>query len=269
MFTSRFVRSCCLLAIAAGAISVQTLPGSAQSLERATQMAKDATPQFEIAVIRPTDPSDDNQGFHMNGHQLFIENESLSSLISFAYSLHPSQIGDAPAWVAHDRFDITGVPDIAGSPDLKQYQMMVQKLLKDRFHFRFRREERRLPVYSITVARSGAKIVKSAGDPNGVPDQTGYGKGNTQVMKFTNNSMSDLALGMQSFLDKPVIDNTGLKGRYDFTLTWTPELTAESDSASAPGVFTAFQDQLGLKLQPTKEPIEALVVEHLERPSEN
>ena len=147
--------------------------------------------------------------------------------------------------------------------------MMVQRLLTDRFHLQFRRDQRELAVYAITVAKSGVKMARSAGDPNGIPDQTGYGKGNAQVMKFTNNSMSDLALGMQGYMDKPVLDNTGLKGRYDFTLTWTPEMTAVSDPSAAPGVFTAFQEQLGLKLQLTKEPTGVLVVERLERPSEN
>ena len=257
------------LAGAAWMLSLSAIQGLAQEPAPVAQMAKQATPQFEVATIKPTDPNNNNQGFHTSGHQVFIENESLSNVISFAYAVHQSQIVDAPAWVAHDRFDIKGFPDVAGYPDLKQYQMMVQKLLTERFHFQFRRDQRELAVYAITVAKSGVKIAKSAGDPNGLPDQTGYGRGTAQVMKFTNNNMSDLALGMQGYMDKPVLDNTGLKGRYDFTLTWTPEMTAVSDTSTAPGVFTAFQEQLGLRLQLTKEATGVLVVERLERPSEN
>jgi len=262
----RSMRRHCVLLVGAGALVL--MPVKARPQEPA-QMAKEAKPQFEVAVIKPTDPADDNQGFHTAGRQIYIENQPLMNMISFAYGVHQSQIVDAPAWVAHDRYDIKGVPDVPGYPNLKQYQLMVQKLLAERFHFQSKREQRELSVYAITVAKSGAKIAKSSGDPNGIPDQTGYGRGNQQVMKFTNNSMSDLALGMQGFMDKPVVDNTGLTGRYDFTLTWTPEVTAANEPNAAPGVFTAFQEQLGLKLQLTKEPAGVLVVERIERPSEN
>ena len=232
-------------------------------------MAKDATPQFEVATIKPTDPADGSQGFHTSGHRIFIENQSLSNLIKFAYAVHRAQIVDAPAWIDHERFDIKGVPDLPGSPDIKQVQQMLQKLLTERFQLKFHRDRRDLSIYAITVAKSGTKIKKSLGDPNGLPDQTGYGHGSQQTMKFTNNSMSDLCMGMQGYMDKPVVDNTGLPGRFDFTLTWTPEETATVDANAAPGVFTAFQEQLGLKLQPTKGPADVLVIEHAERPSEN
>ena len=265
----QFLRRCPSFIFVAGFMSLPAVHGRAQTPAPVAQMAKDATPQFEVAVIKPADPNNESYGFHTSGRQVFIENQSLSKLISFAYAVHQSQIVDAPSWVAHDRFDIRGVPDVPGYPDLKQYQMMVQKLLTDRFHLQFRRDQRELTVYAITVLKSGSKITKSAGDPDGLPDQTGYGKGGAQIMKFTNNTMSDLALCMQEYLDKPVLDNTGLKGRYDFTLTWTPDMTAVSDTSTAPGVFTAFQEQLGLKLQLTKEPTGVLVVERIERPSDN
>jgi len=232
-------------------------------------MAKDATPQFEVAVVKPADPGDQNQGFHLDGHRIFIENESMSNLISFAFAVHRSQIVDAPAWFEHERFDIKGVPDGPGEPDLKQMQQMLQKLLLDRFKLKLHHDRRQLSTYAITIAKTGPKIAKSAGDPKGLPDQTGYSKGAEQFMKFTNNAMTDLALCMQGFLDRPVIDNSGLLGRFDFTLTWTPEIAAANDTNAAPGVFTAFQEQLGLRLQPTKGSVDVLVVEHVERPTDN
>ena len=87
--------------------------------------------------------------------------------------------------------------------------------------------------------------------------------------KFTNNSMADFALGMQSFLDRLVVDETGLTGKYDFVLKWTPDETNGNDPHEAPGIFTAVQEQLGLKLEPTKGPADVLVIDHVERPSEN
>lgn len=233
------------------------------------QMAKDLAPQFEVAVIKPTDPANQSQGFHVSGHRIFIENESMSNLISVAYAIHRTQIVDGPAWFDHERFDIEGVPDLPGAPDFKQVQGMLQKLLTDRFGLKFRRDRRDLSIYAISVVKGGPRITKSKGDPNGLPDQTGFGRGSQQTMKFTNNSMADLALGMQGYMDKPVVDMTGLPGRFDFVLTWTPDLSATDEANVAPGIFTAFQEQLGLKLQATKGPADVLVIEHAERPSQN
>jgi uncharacterized protein (TIGR03435 family) len=88
-------------------------------------------------------------------------------------------------------------------------------------------------------------------------------------MKFTNNSMADFALCMQYFVERPVIDQTGLTGRYDFMLTWTPDAAHTGDANAAPGMFTAVQEELGVKLEPTKGPADVLVVDHVERPSGN
>lgn len=211
-------RKCLLLGIGLW-IATATMPGQQQVSESVPFMAKDAVPQFEVATIKPTDPADASQGFHTSGHRVFIENQPLSNLIKFAYAVHRAQIVDAPAWIDHERFDIKGVPDLTGTPDLKQLQQMVQKLLSERFQLKFHRDRRDLSIYAIIVAKNGPRIKKSLGDPNGLPDQTGYGRGSQQVWKFTNNSMSDLAMSMQDFLDKPVVDTTGLLGRFDFALT--------------------------------------------------
>ncbi len=237
--------------------------------EAVPNMAKDASPQFEVATIKLTDPANQSTGFQTRGHRIFIENETVLSMLSFAFALHPSQIIAAPAWFNHDRFDIDGVPDQPGVPNLKQQQQMLQKLLADRFQLKFHRDRRELAVYAITVVKSGPRLTKSAGDPNGLSDENGFGKGSQQVMKFTNSSMADLVLNLQYILEKPVVDTTSLPGRFDFTLTWTPDSAPTAEANAAPGLFTAFQEQLGLKLQPTRLPTDVLVIEHAEKPSEN
>jgi uncharacterized protein (TIGR03435 family) len=230
-----------------------------------TQMASDANPSFEVATIRPTDPGHQSRGFHIKGHRIFIEDQDVNTLISVAFAIHQKQIVDAPAWFGTDRYDIVGVPDAEGQPNLRQLQNMIKNLLADRFQLASRREKRQLSVYAITVAKGGPKIAKSAGDPNGLPDQTGNGRGS---VKFTNNSMSDFALGMQEYLEKPVVDQTDLAGRFDFTLQWTPN-DSQTTNPDAPGIFTAVQEQLGLKLVPVKASIDVLVIDHAEKPSQN
>jgi uncharacterized protein (TIGR03435 family) len=143
---------------------------------------------------------------------------------------------------------------------------MVRKLMADRFQLKFHYEKRELPVYLLTVAKGGPKLKK--GDPN-EPAGLGGGPGN---LGATNATMADLAeLLAHGFLDRPVIDQTGLAGKFDLRLTWTPdEMQAATQSADAPpGLFTAIQEQLGLKLVSTKAPADVIVIDHVEKPSAN
>jgi bla regulator protein blaR1 len=177
-----------------------------------------------------------------------------------------------------DKFDLAAQPDGEGQPNDKQWKTMIQKLLTDRFQLAFHREKKELSVYAITVGKTGPKLTKSEGDPNGLPGLFFRGLG---VLPARNATMADFAGVMQAaVLDRPVIDHTGLAGRYDFTLTWTPDEfqfgglgmkppTASNDSATAPDLFTAMQQQLGLKLEATKAPAEILVIDRVEKPSEN
>jgi uncharacterized protein (TIGR03435 family) len=230
-------------------------------------MPADAHPSFEIATIKPSRPDDTKGGFQVGGHRLLIQNQTVNDLIGVAYAIHPKQIVDAPTWLDTQRYDIVGQADIEGYANLRQIQEMLQKLLESRFNLKFHREKRELSIYAITIAKSGPKLTKHTEASNGLPTQSGSASG--EGRRFTNNTMSDFALGMQAFLDKPVVDQTGLVGRYDFILRWSPDdATADSPNA-APGLFTAVQEQLGLKLEPVKGPADVYVIDHVEKPSEN
>ena len=237
--------------------------------DQLTPMAKDANPSFEVATIKPTKPGTSSQGFHLRGHHVFIENEPVASMISVAYGIHKTQIIGAPAWFDTDPYDIDGVPDAPGEPTLHQQQIMIQKILADRFGIKFHREKRELSVYAITVAKGGPKITPNTTDREGQPDETGNGHGWQMTMKFTNNTMSDFALNMQFEVGKPIVDQTGLTGRYDFTLTFTTNDAHLDDPNAAPTFFTAIQEQLGLKLEPKKDLADVLVIDQANRPSEN
>lgn len=155
---------------------------------------------------------------------------------------------------------------------------MIQKLLAERFKLAFHRDKKELGVYAIIVGKTGPKVTKSQGDPNGLPSLFFQGLG---VLPAMNATMADFAGVMQSaVLDRPVVDHTELAGRWDFTLTWTPDEfqfgglgvkvpPPPKDVAAPPDLFTAFQEQLGLKLESTKAPAEVLVIDHVEKPSDN
>jgi uncharacterized protein (TIGR03435 family) len=153
--------------------------------------------------------------------------------------------------------------------NLHQIQEMLQKLLAARFDLKLHREKRDLPIYAIEVAKGGPKMTRSAETGYGLPSQSGHGHSSQQQRKFANNSMSDFALGMQAYMDRPVVDETGLPGRYDFTLKWTPYNSQINEPNAAPDIFTAVQEELGLKLEATKGPADVLVIDHIERPSSN
>lgn len=239
------------------------------SVSPMSPMAANAHPSFEVATIKPANPNEASGNFRIGGHRIFIEDQTVDNLISVAYAVHPKQIVDEPGWLGTEKFDIEGQADVAGVANLRQIQEMLQELLKDRFDLKFHRDKRDLSIYAITVAKGGPKITRSAETSYGLPSQTGHGRGGQMERKFTNNSMSDFALGMQAYLDRPVVDETGLPGRYDFTLKWTPDTSPASEPDAAPGIFTAVQEQLGLKLEATKGPADVLVIDHVERPSPN
>lgn len=253
---------------ARNAVAQQNINGAAQqSIVPMSPMAADAYPSFEVATIKPADPNQSKGNFRIGGHRINIENQSVDSLLSVAYAIHQKQIVDGPAWLDTQRYDIVEQPDVEGVPNLRQIQEMLQELLASRFDLTFHREKRELSIYAITVAKGGPKLAKSAKSSSGLPTQSGSGSGGQQIRKFTNNSMSDFALGMQAFLDKPVVDETGLAGRYDFILKWTPDEISTNNPNAPPGIFTAAQEQLGLKLEPTKAPTDVLVIGHVERPT--
>jgi uncharacterized protein (TIGR03435 family) len=231
-------------------------------------MAKDATPVFEVAAIKLTAPGDQSQGFQTRGTHVLLKRQTVGSMIMFAYGVHRRQIVDGPAWLFEDAYDVDGVPDVGGEPDVKQMQAMVRGLLADRFGVKLREEKRDLGYYGLRVANGGPKLTRSA-QQDGVADDDGSFGGGQLTKRFRNNSMTSLTLNMQYFTDRPVVNETGLEGEYDFALRWAPDDLKVGDASGAPGLFTALKEQLGLKLEPAKGPVTVMVVETVARPSEN
>jgi len=227
-------------------------------------------PSFEVASIKQSDPDDQSRGFHAIGRNIFIENETMNDLIAAAYDVHVKQIADGPSWFGSERFDIKGFPDVAGEPNVEQLREMIRTLLTERFHLQFQREQREMPRFTLTVAKGGPKIEATKSAPeDGLPDQTGNVDRGHVSWRFRNNSMADFAEFLQGVLDRPVVDATGLTGKYDFKLQWTTNPEATSDPTAAPGFLTAIQEQAGLKIEPSRGEVEVLAISHVEQPSAN
>ena len=238
-----------------------------------------ANPTFEVATIKPTQEGTRFSIHPTRSGELVATDTSLAYLIKFAYEVHPRQITRGPAWIDTDKYDLVAKPDIEGQPSLKQMREMVQKLLADRFQLSFHREKAEVPAYAVTVAKGGLKLTKNDTDPNGNP---GYG-GGPAGMRVQNSTIAEfISFVLNDSLALPVVDQTGLgPARYNFLLKWTPDGSQSRPGGSAagapsvenpdapPDIFTAMQQQLGLKLESTKAPVDVMVIDHVEKPSAN
>jgi uncharacterized protein (TIGR03435 family) len=238
-------------------------------------MAVDAKPKFEVATIKP---SQNPQGFGFTVNRsgwLTTHNTSLTDLIKISFGLHPKQITGGPSWMETEKYDVTGKPDTEGIPSITQLMAMVQQMLPDRFELKFHREKKELAAYGLSITKSGIKIQEETSNPNGLP---GFGGGGTRGLNVRNATMAEFAQFLQAnVLDQPVVDLTGLGSkRYNFILKWTPDGpqgalggAADANADAPPDIYLAAQQQLGLKLESTKAPVDLFVIDHVEKPSEN
>jgi uncharacterized protein (TIGR03435 family) len=242
------------LSIAMATLTLAQPPGSEKRAE------------FEVASIKPTATKDGSFTFDFPpGGRFSGRNLAVQNLLRIAYELQDYQISGGQGWISSAGFDIEARA-AAGTGELpgKQVREMVQSLLADRFHLALHRETRPLPIYALIVGKTGPKLQAADSDAASNWSQK-MGQLITQKM-----SMTALASILTFDLKRPVRDETGLRGDFAFTLEWTHGL-GESDGGipSRPSLFTAVQEQLGLKLESTKGPVEVFVIDHVERPSAN
>jgi uncharacterized protein (TIGR03435 family) len=218
----------------------------------------------------------------------------LKLLIQYAYGLKTTElISGLPGWTDSERFDVEARTDadtveaqkkLSKEDASAQRRLMMQTLLADRFQLKVHHETKLLPMYQLVVAKGGFKLKDADPDdtyPNGFKSPDGIAHGN--MMAIQNGQLTAQAIPVSTLsnqlsqqLHRQVVDKTGLTGKYDFTLQWNPEdmdgpaaQDASSTANSAPSIFTALQEQLGLKLEAVKGPVDTIVVDHVEMPSEN
>ncbi len=222
-------------------------------------------PAFDVASIKPTRSEGRVSSIRNSTGRITMENVSLRKLTLWAYGIPDDREYAliAPDWLATERFDIQATFPADTTPD--QVRPMAQRLLAERFQLKLHPESRECSIYALVVARSGPKI-------HPVEDgqaRTSSGPGRFEATKITMQKLADM---LARFTGQKVVDDTGLEGVYDFTLEWSPEQTKiplpEDGAAAAPSgpsVFTAIQEQLGLKLEGRKGSVEVLVVDHMEK----
>ena len=241
-------------------------------------MAADADPSFEVATVKPTSPDTQGRRINVSGRNFITENTTLADLIKFAYRINGKQIAGTPDWFDNDKFSIAAVAEDAGTPSDKQWHSMMQKLIAERFKFKFHTEKRELSVYVLSVGKDGPKNLTKSLSTGFLP---GFSLGSNpagMVFFAQNATMKEYVDNLQGrMLDRPVLNQTGIEGRYDFKVTFMPDETlfgghgpaVPASDNPAPSFFTALQEQLGLKLDAVKAPTDVMVIDHVEKPSDN
>jgi uncharacterized protein (TIGR03435 family) len=252
----------------------------------AAAFAQPAAPAFEVASVKPSPPDARGSTYNFtNGGGLTVQNGTLRGIIEMAYDVRDFQISGGPAWLDTARFDIFA-KSAAGDPQMQtatrqeriaESRRRLQTLLAERFQLKVHPETKQLPVFALVVGKNGSKL-KNLADV--AADAGGGISSGCGRMTGTRTQMANLALVLSRQLGRPVLDRTGLTGRYDFQMEWTPDngpCAAPADGASpgagsstdGPSIFTALQEQLGLKLDSTKAPVEIVVVDHAEKAEGN
>jgi uncharacterized protein (TIGR03435 family) len=231
---------------------------------------------FQVATIKPS-PPDAPRATQIRGNRFFTTGTSLQDLLVYAYNVHPSQIVNGPAWLATTKFDVLADPETEKRPTSDEMKAMVARLLTDRFHLVIRHEKRDLPIYAIVRTSKPLLFHETEGDTKSFPTATG-GFVPPGTLAVRNGTLANLAAFIQRFatadITRPVVDQTNIPGHFDFDLHYTPA-NASTQPADGqqdnppPNIFTAIQEQLGLKLEPTKASVEVMFIASVSQPTSN
>jgi uncharacterized protein (TIGR03435 family) len=250
-------------------------PQTAWEIPKPQPMAAGIDPGIVTATITPSRSEVPDRSITVRMGRLLATNITLSDLITNAYEIHPRQLIGAPAWVDKDKFDISAKYSGEGEPSPSQFQSLVRKLLAERFKLSLHHDKKELQVFALSKTQAEPKLAISSADPNHLPEMSFQYLGKLNVRS---GSMQDFAAVMQAgVLDRPVINRTGLTGRYDFTLDWTPDESQFRAMGAViphpagginhqPPLTAAIQGQLGLKLDSTMASVEVFVIDHVEKP---
>ncbi len=257
-------------------VTAWEIPEPAPALKRMTEQ----NPSFAVATIKPSNPSDSAKYFRVMGRHWIAHGTTLVQLIQVAYGVNEKQIVGAPTWAFAERFDVVGEPDAEGEPNAKQWLTMVQKLIIERFALAVHHERRKISSYVLTTGKDGVKNLTPSDSTNPLPSGLEFSRvEGGLLLPARNTTMSQLAQMLQQVvLDRPVLDQTGLTGRYDFELRFMPDETkfhghppvlAQAESGAAEPNLIDAMSRLGLKLAVEKTATDVIVVDHVQHPSEN
>lgn len=263
------------------AIGIAVLIGSVPVL-----LSQDAKPTFEVASIKPNNSGDPGQYFKMGGVSPSVTNMTLRFMIRWAYDMHDFQLVGGPGWMDTEHYDMQARTSAGASN--AQIRLMMQRLLEDRFKLVWHRETKEMPVYNLAIVKGGFKLepiqegsciafdAKNPPPPGSDPMKScGMGGTGRGMMMASSATLAEMASTLSNVVDRTVVDKTGISGKFRYRLTFapldpaTPDAGGPATPTDAPSIFTALQEQFGLRLDSAKGPVEVMVIDHAEKPSEN
>jgi uncharacterized protein (TIGR03435 family) len=294
MFTKNLTQAA-LAAFAVAAAMFFSLLQSPQARAQSSPTTGALSPSFEVASIKPNRSGEGLTRLMLAPDGLSANGIAVKGLIGFAYNVKDFQMSGGPGWIESEKYDIEAKMDEATITALKQLppeqaieqrRLMVRSLLAERFKLKVSHSSKEVPIYALVVAKNGPKLTKSADAPSGAGGPGPRNMMRMQLGELTASGipMSLLADRISREVGRNVVDKTGLPDKYDFTLRWTsdrqdlaprgnadggPGAAAPLPDSSGPSIFTALQEQLGLKLESQKGPVETLIIDSVEKPSEN
>jgi bla regulator protein BlaR1 len=284
------------LLLATGGIAAIAIPIAIGFVNAPVSRAQstETGPRFEVASIKPSNSADRRPLFRMEPGGLAAANATVKRLIELAYHIKLFQISGGPGWIDSELFDIAAKAE--RSADMSQFDQMLRALLADRFRLVIRRDNKDMPVYALVAGKTGPKFKESReSDPNIIdlggrpnpaapPGRLAVTKIRRGLLVAQETTIAWFASQLSEFLARPVVDKTGLTGKYDLKLEWQPDenqvamfqamqvpegFGAPPADPAGPSLFAALQEQLGLKLESEKGPVEIFNIERIERPSAN
>jgi bla regulator protein BlaR1 len=303
-FSRKLLLSALGLMAVASPVVFGLLHGTQSRAQSQIQNATATSHVYEVASIKPNKSANNMVRLMFLPDGLSVTNGTLQMLIKDAYRIEDHQISGGPSWLNSEHYDINAKMDSSTADELRKLgedermverQRMLQALLADRFKLTLHRENKELPIYALVVAKGGPKLQEAKpGDtyPNGIKGPDGHAAGpgmmfmGKEGLTVQGIPIAVLVRHLSRQLGRTVVDKTGLTGKYDFTMKWTPDERqtpmfkgtegnqpgtggTSAPESSGPSIFTAIQEQLGLKLESQKGPVEILVIDYVERPSEN
>jgi len=241
-------------------------------------LVRGQTITFEAASIKMNNSGTTRSGLNLLPGRIRVINSSLKFCVQMAWNVKDFQVSGATGWMDTEHFDIDAVAAEAFKKE--EFRTMMQALLTDRFGLAIHRETQEKGGYALVVGRNGAKLPPPIDDPGVLFSRTSSGD---RTLKATSLSMKALADALSVPLGAIVVDRTGIEGQYDVSFQWTPDPASEprisksgeplppppADAAPGPSIFTALQEKLGLRLESRKVPVEVIVIDHANRPSDN
>jgi bla regulator protein BlaR1 len=261
------------------ALSLLLSAGVISALAKAQSLPK----EFDVATIKPNSANDNRFMIRpLLGGGLTITGVPLKMLIMEAFDVRAFQVSGGPGWMSTERWDIEAKADgVQGRLPIGQTLQMLQALITDRFHLDVHHETKEMTIYALVVGKNGSKLTPHAGEPPQPTDRLRVRPGSLSAKQI---GVAALARQLTLQVGRQVIDKTGLTGTYDFTLEWMPEsgqggpesiglppdarIPSPAES-NGPSIFTAVQEQLGLRLEAQKGPVDIIVIDRAEKPAEN